>query len=68
MKGANKRLTESRPVFNKFSHSREQMIFARWLGYKQEEKLITRDGCQRPEDFLQPKMSSTSRNSGTETQ
>lgn len=64
-RGANKRATESRPVFNELSHWREQMIFARWLGYKQEEILITGDGCQRSEDFLQPEMSCTSRNSGT---
>lgn len=45
-----------------------RMIFARWLGYKQEEILITGDGCRRSEDFVQPEMSSTSWNSGTETQ
>lgn len=49
-RGANKRETEDTPVFNELSHLREQMIFARWLGYKQEI-LITGDRCQRSEEF-----------------
>lgn len=65
---ANTSVTWSRPVFNELSHCRERMIFARCWGCMQEEILITGDGCQRSEDFLQPKMSSTSRKSDTETQ
>lgn len=65
---ANTSVSGSSPVFNEPSHCRERLIFARCWGCMQEEILITGDGCQRSDGFLQPKMSNTSRKSDTETQ
>lgn len=65
--GQTKEGLKSDPFINSVSGG-SRMIIARWLGYKQEEILITGDGCQRSEDFEQPKMSSLSWNSGTQTQ